>query len=135
MEEDQYLILNAKGTNIYVQFAHQGSFGLRAETVSNSYLDDDHKHSSEDLVILRSLGWADPTSGPGVAPVDDPDGSPNHYCEWATPIDLGEVAVTAVRTLIEVLNVAAPGWLEYRAFDSEDREILLPTLGLKRFSD
>ena len=31
--------------------------------------------------MLRALGWADPTSGPGVPPEFDPDGSPNFFKE------------------------------------------------------
>jgi len=132
MEEDQYLILSSKSDNRYVQFSAQGSFGMRAETVSNTYLDDAHRHSDEDLLILRSFGWNDPTSGPGVPPTADPDGSPNHYREWAAPVNHANVAFTAVRTLIEVLDIPSPGWLQYAAFDSDDHQILIPSLGLKR---
>jgi len=132
MDEDQYLIISSKTDNRYVQFSAQGSFGMRAETVSNTYLDDAHRHSDEDLLMLRSFGWNDPTSGPGVPPTADPDGSPNHYREWAAPVDFADIAILAVRTLIEVLDIAAPGWLHYSAFDTDDREILIPGLRLKK---
>ena len=36
LQEDQYLILSVKRSNRYVQFAVQGSFGIRVETTSNS---------------------------------------------------------------------------------------------------
>jgi hypothetical protein len=37
LEEDQYLVVSAKRGWAYVQFAAQGSFGLRAECVGNKY--------------------------------------------------------------------------------------------------
>lgn len=37
LEEDQFLILSIKHSNQYIQFAAQGSLGMRAETTSNSY--------------------------------------------------------------------------------------------------
>ena len=36
--EDQYLVISAKCAHRYVQFAGQGSFGLRVEATSNHYL-------------------------------------------------------------------------------------------------
>ena len=38
LEEDQYLVISEKRGSAYVQFAGQGSFGVRAECVSNNYL-------------------------------------------------------------------------------------------------
>ena len=35
LEEDQFLIVPVKQSNQYVQFAAQGSFGMRTETTSN----------------------------------------------------------------------------------------------------
>ncbi|MEQ8842291.1 MAG: hypothetical protein RIB98_15005 [Acidimicrobiales bacterium] len=131
LEEDQFLNLNVKCRNRFVQFAAQGYFGMRAETVGNAYLEGPERLSIEDIAILRALGWNDPTSGPGVVPQADPDGSPNHYLEWAPPLDHAEIAELAVRTLLEIHDVAHPGWLTYRAFHSEGQEILLPGLGLK----
>ncbi len=76
MGEGQFLVLTSKTDNRYVQFAAQGPSGMRAETVSNSFLDAEHLHSQQDLLTLRSLGWNDPTSGPGVPPTEDPHSSP-----------------------------------------------------------
>jgi hypothetical protein len=131
MTEDQFLIIMHKGTNRYVQFAAQGFFGMRAETVCNSYLEGPEQLTAEDIAMLRALGWDDPTSGPGATPHDDPDGSPNFFREWVSPVDHTEIAALAVRTLLEIHDVAHPGWLEYGAFDSDDAQILLPGLGLK----
>ena len=39
LEEDQYLILSRKrGDSRFIQFAGQGSYGMRVETTSNDYL-------------------------------------------------------------------------------------------------
>src|ERR1017187_306926 len=42
LEEHQYLVITEKRGWAYVQFAGQGSFGGRAECVSNNYLDEAH---------------------------------------------------------------------------------------------
>jgi len=131
MTEDQFLILVRKETNHFVQFAAQGFYGMRAEVVCNSYLTGPERLSDEDEAMLRAFGWADPTSGPGVPPELDPDGSPNYFKEWDAPVDHAEVADLAVRTLIEVLGLPHPGWLEYTAFDFEGNKLVLPSLGLK----
>lgn len=64
LEEDQYLILSAKRGYGYVQFAAQGSFGLRAEAVSNHYLPPEHELGEAELVKVRELGWNEPTRKP-----------------------------------------------------------------------
>src|SRR5437879_3819022 len=40
LEEDEFLTLSVKRSNRHVQFAGQGSFGMRAEAVSDFYLPD-----------------------------------------------------------------------------------------------
>jgi hypothetical protein len=132
MTEDQYLIVTRKETNRFVQFAAQGFYGLRAEVVCNSFLSGPERLTDEDEAMLRAFGWSVPTSGPGVGPEFDPDGSPNFFTEWDDPVDHAEVATLAVRTLIEVLDVPHPGCLEYTAFDFEGNTLVLPSLGLKR---
>ena len=132
LSEDQFLVLIRKETNRFVQFAAQGSFGMRAEVVSNSYLRGADRFSPDDTAMLRALGWNDPTSGAASSPRQDPDGSPNHFREWEPPVDHSEIATLAVRTLIEVLDVAHLGVLEYQAFHDSGSQILLPSLGLTR---
>lgn len=36
-EEDEHLIVSRKNSNYYVQLVDQGSFGMRAEAVSDAY--------------------------------------------------------------------------------------------------
>lgn len=38
LDEDQYLVINVKKSNRYVQFAGQGRYGLRAETASRALI-------------------------------------------------------------------------------------------------
>lgn len=66
LEEDQYLVVSAKRGWVYVQFAAQGSFGLRAECVGNNYLDEAHALSAGQTALLpprvprtrsSSAGW------------------------------------------------------------------------------
>ena len=86
---------------------------------------------TEDIAMPGALGWDDPTSGPGLTPREDPDGSPNHFREWATPVDHVEIATLTVRTLLEVHDAAHPGWLAYRSFDSDGGQRILPGSGLQ----
>src|SRR5664279_5054643 len=61
LEEDQYLVVSAKRGWAYVQFAAQGSFGLRAECVGNNYLDEAHALRAGQMARLRRMGWSAPT--------------------------------------------------------------------------
>lgn len=123
LEEDQYLVVSAKRGWAYVQFAAQGSFGLRAECVGNNYLDEAHSLSDGQLALLRRIGWSDPTGKPG---------SPNFFQDFDRPVPCADAARMAVRALTEVFEIPHPGSLMYKAFDEKQRTILVPTLGLKR---
>jgi hypothetical protein len=133
LEEDQYLVISSKRGWAYVQFAAQGSFGLRAESVSNNYLFGSNRLSADQIEALRTLGWSPPTGTPQEAtPKRQPDGSPNFFRDFGRPVPFGDVARLAVRTLTEVLGIPHPGFLKYKAFDRNHQSILIPTLGLMR---
>ncbi|MBK9063930.1 MAG: YbjN domain-containing protein [Acidobacteria bacterium] len=123
LEEDQYLVVSAKRGWAYVQFAAQGSFGLRAECVGNNYLDEAHALSAGQMALLRRIGWSSPTGDawlPELLPGLRPAGSVRRRGRMA------------VRALTEVFEIPHPGSLMYKAFDKKHRTILVPTLGLKR---
>lgn len=132
LEEDQYLILSAKRGYGYVQFAAQGSFGLRAEAVSNHYLPPEHALGEAELATMRELGWNEPTRKPSEpAPEGQSMGSPNFFHDFERPVHFADLARVAIRTLVEALHVSHPGSLEYEARDRDGSQILLPGLGLK----
>ncbi len=55
LEEDQFLVISAKRGNRFVQFAGQGSFGLRAETASNGFLPKSDQFNDEQMrALVRS---------------------------------------------------------------------------------
>ena len=122
LEEDQYLVVSAKRGWAYVQFAAQGSFGLRAECVGNNYLDEAHALSAGQKARLRKIGWSSPRKTE----------SPNFFRDFDRPVPCADAARMAVRALTEVFEIPHPGALMYKAFDKKDRTILVPTLGLKR---
>lgn len=133
LQEDHYLVVSLKGTNRYVQFAAQGHWGMRAECVSNEYLSGPERLDERQLARLRELGWHDPTgSAPESTPERDPDGSPNHFVECSAKAAVAGLADLAVTTLVDVLGVAHPGFLEYKAFDSRDQALVFDELGLRR---
>ncbi len=122
LEEDQYLVVSAKRGWAYVQFAAQGSYGLRAECVGNNYLDEAHALSAGQKARLGKIGWSSPRKAE----------SPNFYRDFDRPVPCADAARMAVRALTEVFEIPHPGSLMYKAFDKKDRTILVPTLGLKR---
>jgi hypothetical protein len=131
MEEDQYLIIATKRGNRFVQFAGQGSFGMRAETASNGFLSRSEQLNDEQVKALGALGWSSPTGSPGTStPETEPDGSPNFFRDFAQPVRHEAIADLAVRTLTEVLGIPHPGYMEYEAF-GDDGPIDFSTLGLK----
>jgi hypothetical protein len=133
LEEDQYLVIAAKRGWAYVQFAGQGSYGIRAECVSNNYLIGSHALSAGQIAALNRLGWSSPTGTPEeVLAKRQPNGSPNFFRDFERPVPYDKVARMAVRSLTEVFEILHPGYLHYKAFDSNQKSILIPTLGLKR---
>ena len=87
LQEDQFLILSAKGTNRFVQFYAQGAFGMRAESVSNEYLRGRDRLEVAQIARLGELGWLSPSGNSRTStPQNDPDGSPNHYINIAAPV-------------------------------------------------
>ena len=132
LDEDQYLVLNVKKTNRYVQFAGQGSYGLRAETASNHYLAEEERLDRKQVAALKAIGWQPPTGKPKQAtPRKDPDGSPNFFAEFEAPVQGDSVATMAIETFVSILGVSHPGMLEYEAFDSAGSILEFRQLGLK----
>jgi hypothetical protein len=123
-----YLILSAKSSNLYVQFAVRQELGLEAESVSNHYLRGREALSAKQVEALAALGWAPPSSPDREG--EPAAGSPNFSRSFAPPVPWEEVARLAVKTLRDVLRVPDPGGLRYEAFDTGKRALLLPTLGL-----
>ncbi len=135
LEEDQFLIISIKRSNRYVQFAAQGSFGIRAETTSNSYLAESEKLDSRQVKELIAAGWKVPTGTPGKSTRQaDPDGSPNFYTEFAYPVSFDALAKLTVQTFTEIYSIPHPGDLEYEAFNAEGVQISLTELGLRKAS-
>ena len=131
LDEDRYLILIRTDTNHFVQFAAQGFHGMRAEVVSNAFLEPPERIPAAGAVMLAALGWDPPTSKPGTGPAHDPDGSPNHFREWGSPVDHAAVAAAAIGAFVEVLGVPHPGRLAYESFTSEGVALEIPDLGLR----
>lgn len=133
LEEDQYLIVSIKRTGQFIQFAGQGSFGMRCETSSNEFVSKAGQLDDLQLNAMTALGWMPPTGTLSEAtPENDPDGSPNYYIDCLVPHNFTEIAQRTTDTFTKVLRVPHPGFLEYEAFDSEDRLLNFPSLGLKR---
>lgn len=133
MIEDQFLIINVKQSNRFIQFAAQGSFGMRAEISSNAYLPVSDRITDRQVADLVTTGWEAPTGSPSEStPENDPDGSPNFFIEFPAPIKPAPIAKKAVEALSEVLRIPHPGFLEYDALDSNGNVLQFPALGLKR---
>jgi len=132
LREDQFLILPVKQSARFIQFAGQGAFGMRAEVSSNAFLPAADRLTDEQIGKLLENGWAAPTgSAKTSTPERDPDGSPNFFIDFASPVEPQRIAALAVRTLIDVLGLPHPGFLEYMAFDTDGNALVFATLGIK----
>ena len=132
LEEDQYLILPIKRSRRFVQFAGQGSYGLRIEATGNKYLPKHEQLDADQIADLVKLGWNLPTGTPEAStPELDPDGSPNFCIEFPAPVKYAVVANLAVQTLREILRVPHPAFLEYESFNADSEILAFPELGLR----
>ena len=133
MQEDQFLVLSVKRSGLYVQFAGQGSYGLRMETTSNQYLSKMEQITNDQIAMLGTLGWKQPSkSADDEIPDKNPDGSPNFFIDHPVPVPFDAVSDLTIRTFAEVLQVPHPGYLEYDAFDSDNNSYPVTDLRLKR---
>ena len=133
LNEDEYLIISTKRNPYFVQFAGQGSFGLRAETVSNQYLSRDKKLPNEVAAMIVELGWKTSTNLPENLDPEghNPDGSPNYFLDIAPPVPYEALAKLGVQTL-KILGAQHPGDLQYKAFNEAKENIRFPNLRIMR---
>ncbi len=133
MCEDQFLIISEKQSSRFVQFAVQGSFGIRAEISSNAYLSWSQRLTDAQTTQLVKAGWIAPTGKPHEStPERDPDGSPNFFIDFPAPIVTARIAGQAVAALSKILRIPHPGFLQYDAFDTQGNALVFSQLGIKR---
>lgn len=130
MEEGQFLVLSVRGRpEYYVQFVQGRAKGLRAETVSNSSLEEWEQLDDEAQERLLHLGWELPS---GMAK-SKKAGRPSNYSRtWSAPVPFTQAATLAVHTFDEVLEVRRPEELTYKASARGGAELFLPNLGIAR---
>lgn len=134
LDEDDYLIIAYKRANYFVQFAAQGTFGIRAEAACNACIQPPEAALSvDDYKRMRTLGWngATETFEDNASPARDPDGSPNFFIDVAEPVDFAALAKLTVQTLRMVYHIGHPGELQYSAFSQDGTQIRFPTLRIK----
>lgn len=131
LNEDEFLIIETKKHGYYIQLAGQGGFGLRMESVSDAYLDDDRKLSEQGCAKLLELGWSAPTNTPDNLNPEG-DGSPNYFLDIDAPVPYSSVASLAVNTLRGVFGATHPGKLRYRAFAKRGDDVRFPSLRIAR---
>jgi len=132
LEEDEYLILLAKAEDQYVQFAGQGDHGMRAETVSNTFITQSARLSDEACEKLRNLGWSPPTYVPSEGAQEPAEGSANFYVDAGVPVPYARLAALAVRTLRAIYHIRHPKELTYNSLSRNGVAIRFPRLKIPR---
>ena len=105
----------------YVQFVGWGSGMLRAEVVSNHYLDERFELTADDERVLTDMGWSEPVCDEDGDPVP---GEANFHLD-APLREADRVAVLAVRALREVFGCPHPVFL---AADGLERDEAPPSV-------
>ncbi len=135
LDEDEFLIISSKQANLYVQYAAQGQFGMRAEAACNSFIEPlTALLTVEQFEQMVSLGWNRATNPPPMelGEPEPADGSPNFYIDAPHPVDLVALAALGTETLRDVYVIRHPGALEYKAFAKDGTLIRFPTLRIMR---
>lgn len=123
LEDGHFLTVTTRDEDsYYVQFAAEGAEGMRAEAVSNRFLDGWRRLDRIAEDRLRRLGWR-PATEVGDGPV-------NWWRSFGAPVPTAEVASLAVATLTKAFDVPRTAWLTYRAFTRDGAEIFFPDLGI-----
>jgi hypothetical protein len=130
LDDDQFLVLSARGTPRFVQVAVDHEAGLRLEVSAPRLLGDDAPGDDRYEALLADR-WLPPTHAlDSDADSIDPHGSVNWFVDHRPPVRFDDVARRAVRALRELFGVEHPDDVEYLAAGLDGTEILLPTLGL-----
>jgi hypothetical protein len=132
LEMDQYLIISAKDSNRFVQFANEGEAGTRVEVTSNHFLRGRDRLNRRQISWLRSSGWSAPTGDVNEAtPEKDPNGSPNYFVDLSVSVAASDIARLAIAALVHVWGIPNPASLVYEAFGPNGRTLQFDQLGLK----
>ena len=100
----------------YVQFVGCGEGMVRAEVVSNHYLDDRYVLAPGDEQVLTDMGWSEPVCDEDGDPVP---GEANFHLD-APLREADRVAVLAVRALREVFGCPHPVFLAADGLERDD---------------
>ncbi len=131
LSEDEFLVLCKSGTRLFVQFAAQGEV-MRAEAVSNEYLEPPFRLSDELLTKLRSFGWRAPTYIQAGVIEEPAEGSPNYYIDAKQPVSYRKLADLTAKTFREAFGVVETSELNYRAWSTDYDSVRFPQLGIRR---
>jgi hypothetical protein len=124
---DCFLVISTTNVeNYFVQFAAGGGVpGMRAEAVSNFYLDEPDQLTAADCERLREFGWNPPT-----------DNETNFHIDVAAPVPCSWLAALSVKTLREVYRISGPEELIYQAGNTVDNtSVRLQPLNIRRLGD
>ena len=130
LSKDENLILSLKRPNYFVQFVPYEESEIRAEAVSNAYLEPAEALSAEAYETMGQLGWKAPVAVPN--PGTAPSGSPNFFMDFSSPIDFRYLAELAVHTFRRVYRIHHPGQLQYNSFSCGGTDIYFAALHLNR---
>lgn len=130
--EGHYLIVSSRQGNHFVQFAGQGTSGMRVETTSNAFLETPYKLSAAQVQALLAIGWLAPTGSLEESTQEkDLAGSPNFNRDYPAPVPFHAIAELTVHTFADILGVARPTLLTYSAFKETGGTIICQRLGLE----
>ena len=131
LEKDQYLIISAKGSDRFVQFACQGEDGMRVEVTSNHFLKGKERLSRRQVSWLLANGWSAPTGDVKEAtPERDPNGSPNYFIDLPATVATRDMARLATEALVRGLGIQDSVSLAYEAFEENGRPLRFEGFGL-----
>jgi hypothetical protein len=134
LDDGEFLIVEYAPANYFVQFAHQGGFGMRAEAACNAYVDPSALLTTEDYAMMRELGWWPATETAEQEDSDERDevGSPNFHLQFLAPVNWRAVANLTVLTFRDVYRIGHPARLQYASFSEDGTQVRFPTLRIRR---
>jgi hypothetical protein len=134
LHDGDFLIVAHARINYYVQFAHGGARGLRAEAVSNTYIEPPHAVlTTAQYDTLRALGWQQATQYPpeDARALHDPPGSPNFFRNVSTADGFAPLAAVVTTTLRDVYGIRSPQSLRYHGFHNVHGPFACPDLPVR----
>jgi hypothetical protein len=132
MSDDQMLEITDKRSNRRMRFTARGVSGMRVEIVDSDCPSRTGRLTRGQIAQLVMSGWGTSAAERGESAAETgTERSSDFFVDFSSPVSPSGVASRAVEALSEIIGIARPEHLGYRALDASGRSLTFTRLGIE----